>query len=976
MSNYGITVDTGGAAARSVRDVDLAVFWRNAGLVQSALENMKGGMRSIRSGIQGATRCFRQMGGSVRGVLSALMNARNVVLGLHGGMKNLYRYSRTWGKNFAGTLNGLASNALYLKNSLAAMAAPLLEALSPAIEYVTDRFVGLFNLINQFFARLTGASTYVAAKRVSSGFESVGRSAGNATEEVKALERQLADFDDLDVLSAHDTDAGSGSGGGSGAGGEGIMFEQRQIESGLAGFVNSLKEAFLAGDWQELGTLIGVKINELVEDVDWAATGAKVGYYVNGLFSTAYWTLETVNFKNIGASVAEFLNNALSEIDFSTVCATVALLFTGLAEAIAGFIETFDWTQFAGKLADSLNGFVVKLGEKLDAIDWAALALRLTEGLNIFIAGTDWAKVGAVFAGRVNDLLAILGTAAANFNWKDAGSSLATAVNNLFKKIDWDALGAWLNDTLQGVLDFGIAFFQGFDARSFAENVNRALAKVDWDAVSTKLWTLFKAALQKLGEFFGTLLFGGSADMKLNLALIKDGWDTLSKWLGIDKPLSALIGLLRNNWRTIAEWLGIGDPLSALICLTKSGWTSIQDFVGGLVEVSARLLGKPAEGSQTLAGVFGDSFDTYSNLKGKVKDSSDLRDVYPDFDTRSNLKGKVKDSNGLRDVYPDFDTRSDLKGKVKDSNDLHDVYGNFDTRSNLKGKVKDSNGLTDVYGETFNTKSNLTGKASGSKSLTGVFGSTFTVTAKLSSTISGLSSFVDKVARTLKDALQKIWNSFSNKAGGGIITNGGREMSFASGGVIRGGTARYLSNVPHYAGGTTRAHGTVFVAGENGPEIMGHINGRTEILNRSQLAQTMFSAVASAMGQAVSALGTFLAGQMADCTNAITATVGNVAAIRGLEYHAPVMASGSVLPYEVAAQVARTGADIQNTLDSNNEDLIQTIISVIGAQTSAIVAALASNQQPVGAAGGLTAQQLINDINRRAQMFGASPLLE
>jgi hypothetical protein len=43
------------------------------------------------------------------------------------------------------------------------------------------------------------------------------------------------------------------------------------------------------------------------------------------------------------------------------------------------------------------------------------------------------------------------------------------------------------------------------------------------------------------------------------------------------------------------------------------------------------------------------------------------------------------------------------------------------------------------------------------------------------------------------------------------------------------------------------AHGTLFVAGEAGPEILGHIGGRTEILNQSQLAQTMYAAVRSAM---------------------------------------------------------------------------------------------------------------------------------
>ncbi|MBQ3303286.1 MAG: hypothetical protein IJH03_01955, partial [Clostridia bacterium] len=243
-------------------------------------------------------------------------------------------------------------------------------------------------------------------------------------------------------------------------------------------------------------------------------------------------------------------------------------------------------------------------------------------------------------------------------------------------------------------------------------------------------------------------------------------------------------------------------------------------------------------------------------------------------------------------------------------------------------------------------------------------------------------------------------------ASGGFMTNGGIPHHFASGGVISGGVARYLANVPHYAGGTTRAHGTVFVAGEAGPEIMGHINGRTEILNKSQLAQTMYSAVLSAMSQAVSALGTFLSGQLANCTNAIVKTIGNRDIERpengtvrrfqrdgagrpkrtgnrngwgfaGLNYHAPVMASGTVLPYDVAAQIARAGMDIQDTLDANNEDLIQTIVSVAG-QIVAAVQSAGNREQGTGNRNsqGLTAQQIIDDINRRAQMFGSSPILD
>ena len=66
----------------------------------------------------------------------------------------------------------------------------------------------------------------------------------------------------------------------------------------------------------------------------------------------------------------------------------------------------------------------------------------------------------------------------------------------------------------------------------------------------------------------------------------------------------------------------------------------------------------------------------------------------------------------------------------------------------------------------------------------------------------------------------------------------------ALGGVLRNGI---WSSIPQYASGTTRAHGSLFVAGEAGPEVVGHIGGRTEVLNRSQLAATMYAAVRSAM---------------------------------------------------------------------------------------------------------------------------------
>ena len=58
-----------------------------------------------------------------------------------------------------------------------------------------------------------------------------------------------------------------------------------------------------------------------------------------------------------------------------------------------------------------------------------------------------------------------------------------------------------------------------------------------------------------------------------------------------------------------------------------------------------------------------------------------------------------------------------------------------------------------------------------------------------------------------------------------------------------------IQAMPKYAGGTNRAHGSMFVAGESGAELVGHVNGTTEVLNRFQLASVMHSSIVSGMAQ-------------------------------------------------------------------------------------------------------------------------------
>jgi len=89
------------------------------------------------------------------------------------------------------------------------------------------------------------------------------------------------------------------------------------------------------------------------------------------------------------------------------------------------------------------------------------------------------------------------------------------------------------------------------------------------------------------------------------------------------------------------------------------------------------------------------------------------------------------------------------------------------------------------------------------------------------------------------------WELSVRKLGGVFAKGMWKNLpQFANGGIFSSG---FWRSFPKYANGSNNVHGSMFLAGEAGPELVGHIGGRTEVLNQSQLAATMFSAVRAAM---------------------------------------------------------------------------------------------------------------------------------
>lgn len=165
------------------------------------------------------------------------------------GMQNLAQYSNQTNQ----TLSSFMSSLTYLKNSLAAGFAPVLNYVVPALNMLIDALAQAIAWISQFFAILGGSSTFIRAKKTQEDYAKSLRKTGGAADDAK---KSLAGFDQLTVL--NDQKSSGGSGGSETDPSE--MFETVAVDSTLATVVDSIKarlqelqSIFADGFWDGLG---------------------------------------------------------------------------------------------------------------------------------------------------------------------------------------------------------------------------------------------------------------------------------------------------------------------------------------------------------------------------------------------------------------------------------------------------------------------------------------------------------------------------------------------------------------------------------------------------------------------------------------------------------------------------------------------------------------------------------------------------
>ena len=532
------------------------------------------------------------------------------------GIKNLYNWSKVADGTFAASMNKISTASHYMGNSFAAMVSPLINALAPAIDFIANKVVALFNLINQLFARLTGQTSYTAAKKFTTQWDSASKSAsGSAKKAADEIKRTLLGFDEINKLNDNnETSSGGGGGGGGGGASAANMFETLPIDSEVASFADSLKAAFQAGHWQELGTLIGGKVNEIVESIDWAGYGAKVGYYINGWFETKYWTLDTINFTNIGAHIAEFLNNAIKEINFDILGRSMVQKLGIIGDLVIGFFGEFDWGQAATKLSGFVRGLFDEIAKWFDKHDWTEIGTELADGLADAVEGIDYKGIAkslvkafdAALVASISLLSGFFDELASKFkvaiNWDEIPKSVQGVITAITSALGVGllALGAVL--AFSGAhVGLGIGLMAaGATALGTAASLNWNLSKLVKEHLD-EIKTVVSAALLVLGA---VLTFSG-ANIPLGLGLLAAGavglastkeqvwsalYTTLSGWLDkygvlVGGALLAVGALLAFTGANIP--LGIGLLAAGAITMGTTislKWTTLKTQLEGYLE--------------------------------------------------------------------------------------------------------------------------------------------------------------------------------------------------------------------------------------------------------------------------------------------------------------------------------------------------------------------------------------------------------
>lgn len=521
-------------------------------------------------------------------------------------------------------------------------------------------------------------------------------------------------------------------------------------------------------------------------------------------------------------------------------------------------VTDVDADSILGSLANMYNS----MADWFESQDWKSLGSSVWKGLKD--AFSDEGKAKDVVQALFRMIGSVTG-AATGFVWgfvSEAVESIMQSFKDSIRDYNGDnKIG--ITDILTGIWNFAISpfvwidenivkpFWRGFTGALLGEErepltINDVLGKLptdkEWTDWGKNIWKKFKEGIES------------------GWKSIKEGWADFKEELYniFIKPIVDAFDEFAEKHPKVAKLLGIENGSSDVLA---PGAAAAESMWGGTLELDAEVTDVkdsiPKE-KKTIKDFFADLFGTkdsvpkekktiggfFADLFG-IKDDVPVKDKVVTGVTGSFNKTDTANLTAAQKTIPttaNFTTpKNSLTGKNKpevpttanfDSRNIKDLDKNINTTANFTKRKTGK--LNKVIDTTSNFKKRNTGELNKVIDTTSNFKwwqDSINGTPEIDTKAKITSTFVDPLLATPTiDVNARITGSLGN-------------YTMATGGAYYGNS---WHGIPQAASGG-KFHGTLFWAGESGAEVVGHAGGRTEVLNRSQLAATMYAAVHSAM---------------------------------------------------------------------------------------------------------------------------------
>lgn len=348
-----------------------------------------------------------------RGLRTAI---KAITQGFATGVKHLYAWADLVGNNFKQSMDSLSTSMNYMKNSLGAMVSPIIDALAPAVDILVDKFVDLINVVNQFLATITGASSWRRAVKEQKEYADETDKAAGAQ---KRLNHQLMAFDELNNITVNQP-----SSRGSGNKDDGVTDGSFVVEQ-LPDWAKDIREAIENGMWKTAGTLLAQKLNGLIDSWDAKEFGKKLGEKFQNGIDAYLGFMKTFDWNQLGIKAADFINGILSNVNPSDLGEAIVQKFNAAIGFLGGFASTLDWDALGKWVVDVLFGAInginwEGLGDTIGTIA-SGVATMVISALKELVKhpGDIISAVGDFFKGLFNGL------------WGEDGSGLVNVISTI-----------------------------------------------------------------------------------------------------------------------------------------------------------------------------------------------------------------------------------------------------------------------------------------------------------------------------------------------------------------------------------------------------------------------------------------------------------------------------------------------------------------------------------------------------------------